>query len=241
VTGEVPVGGQARRPSPTFAELLAYEGVAEHVELRSPFGFLAFHGGLEAGTEVVASQASAEAGASLYVVVQPADLRWHVPSQQVLAAASPALAQFLAHVDIAVAVHGYGRRERPRQLLLGGTNRELAGHIADHLRAQLAEFEVIDDLELIPPEVRGLHKDNPVNVPPAGGVQLELPPLARGVSLRLADRSQPYSPVPGLVAGLAAAALAWPPDRPRRPPHAAPAGDDLRPDRLSATTKPTLR
>ena len=35
----------------TFADLLAAPGVVEVAELRSRFGFLAFHGGLEAGTE----------------------------------------------------------------------------------------------------------------------------------------------------------------------------------------------
>ena len=36
-----------------FAELLAHDGVEEDLELRSPFGFMAFHGGnLEEGTDV---------------------------------------------------------------------------------------------------------------------------------------------------------------------------------------------
>ena len=67
-----------------FAELLAHDGVVEDLELRSRFGFLAFHGGnLEVGTDVVATQAAAEAGASLYAVRQPEGLRWHVPSIEV--------------------------------------------------------------------------------------------------------------------------------------------------------------
>ena len=38
-----------------FADLLAHDGVEEDLELRSPFGFLTFHGGnLEEGTDLVA-------------------------------------------------------------------------------------------------------------------------------------------------------------------------------------------
>ena len=61
-----------------FADLLAHEGVTERVELSSPFGFMAFHGGsLERGTAEVAIAAAAASGASLYTVEQPEDLRWH--------------------------------------------------------------------------------------------------------------------------------------------------------------------
>src|SRR5690606_39793265 len=66
-----------------FAELLAHPGVEEQVELRSRFGFLAIHGGsLERGTAEVADAAAEQAGASLYAVRQPDDLRWHVPSDR---------------------------------------------------------------------------------------------------------------------------------------------------------------
>ena len=45
-----------------FDELLAHEGVEEIVELRSTFGFMAYHGGsLEEVTDVVAT-AAAETG-----------------------------------------------------------------------------------------------------------------------------------------------------------------------------------
>lgn len=82
-----------------FAELLAHDGVEEDLELRSPFGFLAFHGGnLEVGTDLVAARAAELAGASLYAVRQPPTLRWHLPSSEVTPEESPALAAFLAHV-----------------------------------------------------------------------------------------------------------------------------------------------
>ena len=40
-------------------------------------------------------------------------------------------------------------------------------------------FTVVDDLEAIPRELRGVHPRNPVNRPSGGGVQLELPPRVR--------------------------------------------------------------
>jgi phage replication-related protein YjqB (UPF0714/DUF867 family) len=196
-----------------FAELLATPGVVEQLDLRSPFGFLAFHGGaLEEMTDVVAAAAAARAGASYYGVLHPEGLDVHVPSIRVRPDESAALRRFVDHVGVAVAVHGYGRRERWTELLLGGTNRALADHLADHLRPALPGYDLVTDLDAIPVELRGLHRANPVNLPPAGGVQLELPPRVRGRS--------PRSPAPGpdglspptraLIDGLAAAARAWP-------------------------------
>jgi phage replication-related protein YjqB (UPF0714/DUF867 family) len=126
--------------------------------------------------------------------------------------ASAALTRFLDHVRVAVAVHGYGRRERWTQLLLGGSNRELAAHLAAHLRPALAGYDLLTDLDAMPEELRGLHRDNPVNLPPAGGVQLELPPRVRGRS-PLAPPAGPDGlspPTTALIEGLAAAARTWP-------------------------------
>jgi phage replication-related protein YjqB (UPF0714/DUF867 family) len=195
-----------------FAELLAHEGVEEELALRSRFGFLAFHGGnLEAGTDEVAVQAAATAGASLYAVRQPVGLRWHIPSIEVAPEDSPALAEFLDHVDVAVALHGYGRDGWWTRLLLGGRNRELAAHVAAHLRTTLPGYEVIDDLDTIPPELRGVHGANPVNRCPGGGVQLELPPRVRSRTPYWADlpEGDPVPHLADLVAGLAAAAATW--------------------------------
>jgi phage replication-related protein YjqB (UPF0714/DUF867 family) len=165
-----------------FDELLAHPGVREIVSLRSRFGFLAFHGGsLERGTDDVAITAAEQADASIYAVVQPPDFRWHIPSTAVDPASSEALAAFLDHVDVAVAVHGFGRPDRFTTILLGGSNRDLAAELAGHLRAALPEYSSVDDLEAIPKELRGLHRDNPVNRPRDGGVQLELPPRVRGL------------------------------------------------------------
>ena len=106
-----------------------------------------------------------------------------------------------------VAVHGYGAEGHWTTLLLGGRNRLLAAHVGSALRAELDPhgYDVIDDLEAIPPRLRGVHRDNPVNLPRAGGVQLELPPRVRGTS----PLSKPEYTV-ALIAGLATAAATWP-------------------------------
>ena len=163
----------------TWSDLLAHPAVTESVQLRSGAGILAFHGGLEGGTFEIASAAAARAGASFYGVDQPPDLRWHVPSAEVDPDRSPPLADFLAHVEVVVAVHGYGRLARPVDVLVGGVNRAQAGRLAVHLRLALPGFTVLDDLEAIPVGLRGLHPDNPVNRVAGGGVQVELPIRAR--------------------------------------------------------------
>ena len=164
-----------------LAELLESPGVVEETVLRSRFGFLALHGGLEQGTAEIARDAAARAGASFYAVVQPPGFRWHVPSHRFAAGASPALDAFCAHVDSAVSVHGYGRAGCWTRLLLGGGNRELAAELADELRVALPGYEAVTDLAEVPAELRGLHPGNPVNRAGHGGVQLELPPRVRGL------------------------------------------------------------
>ncbi len=163
-----------------FADLLRHPGVAEEIELRSRFGFLALHGGsLERGTAEIARAAADVAGASLYSVCQPEDLRWHIPSYHYDPADSPALAQFLDHVHEVVSIHGYGRKDQWRTLLVGGANRDLAGRAARALRDALPDYRVVDDLEEIPAPLRGVHPANPVNRTRRGGIQLELPPRVR--------------------------------------------------------------
>jgi phage replication-related protein YjqB (UPF0714/DUF867 family) len=163
-----------------FTELLRHPGVEEEVVLAGPVGFLAPHGGnLEKGTDVVAAAAAAASNASLYVVRQPADLRWHIPSTAFHPRESAALASFVAHVDAAIAVHGYGRLELRGTILVGGRNRELGAVVASALRACCRQLRVIDDLTRIPRELRGLHPANVVNLPRHAGVQIELPPSAR--------------------------------------------------------------
>lgn len=174
---------QVNREPITFAELLAKPGVIEVSDLKSRFGFCAFHGGnLERVTEQIASEAAARSGSSFYAVMQPPGMRHHIPSAQVSPDHSPALKAFIEHCDVVVAIHGYGRRKFFTSLLCGGQNRELAAHVAHHVRAVLPAYQTIDEIEEIPKALRGLHPDNPCNLPSHGGVQLELPPRVRGLS-----------------------------------------------------------
>jgi phage replication-related protein YjqB (UPF0714/DUF867 family) len=196
-----------------FDELLAHPGVEEVLEIGSTFGFMAYHGGsLEEVTDVVAREAAARSGASLYAVVQPPDFRWHIPSTAVRPEHSAALTAFLNHVDVVVTVHGYGRQDFWTTLLLGGRNRVLAEHLAGHLRTTLPEYTVVTDLEEIPQALRGLHAENPVNLPRGGGVQLELPPRVRGRSPIWAGWEGPglVPHTEALIDGLASAARSWP-------------------------------
>ena len=164
-----------------FRSLIARPDVDEVCELRSSFGIMAYHGGnLERTTDVIAEQVAARCGGSLYAVIQHAPRREHVPSITIRPDHSIRLGEFLDHVHTVIAVHGYGRETQFWNVLLGGRNRQLAGHLAGHLRAALpAAYGVVDDLEKIPRGLRGLHEANPVNLPANAGVQLELPPTIR--------------------------------------------------------------
>jgi phage replication-related protein YjqB (UPF0714/DUF867 family) len=187
-----------------LAELLATDGVDEIWESRSRVGVMAFHGGsLEVVTDTIAAEVAERSAASLYAIRQPWSLRWHIPSNAMDPADSPALQAFLAHVDSAIAIHGWGTdgwtpdSRRPsagasntfrfssdgvdRPILVGGRNRELAGRVAEALRAALPSYDVVDDLERIPPSLRGLDPRNLVNRVRDGGVQLELTPRVRGL------------------------------------------------------------
>ena len=194
-------------------DLLDHPGVEEVLELRGRFGFMAFHGGsLEERTDLVARTAADRAGASYYGVHQPAGLRQHVPSHRFTGDQSQSLAEFLDHVDVVITVHGYGRRGLFTTMLLGGGNRDLAAHVAPHLRRALPAYLVEDDIEQIPKELRGLHPKNPVHAPRNGGVQLELPPRVRGTSPLWWDWEGPH-PTPhtaALIDGLVNAATTWP-------------------------------
>jgi phage replication-related protein YjqB (UPF0714/DUF867 family) len=209
-----PRPASARRrsgPGPqSLSALLSEPGVTEVSQLRSRFGFLAIHGGgLEEMTDAIAERAAAASGASVYLLRHPDRYPHHLPSTLFDPAESPRLAEFLDHVDVAVSLHGYGRMGRSTQLLAGGRNRALATHLARHIR--LTGYQVVTDLDDIPPELRGLHPDNPVNRVRHGGAQLELSVRVRGLS--------PRSPLPGddglspvtsaLVRGLADAARCW--------------------------------
>ena len=196
-----------------LSHLLTMDGVSEHSVLRSNFGFMAFHGGsLEEMTDVVASRAAERAGASYYGIQLPDNLEWHIPSHKVTADQSPALSEFLNHVNIVITVHGFGRAGFFTSLLLGGRNRRLAGHLSASLQQHLPAYRIVDELEDIPQNLRGLHQDNPVNSVEHAGVQLELPPRVRGSSPLWWDWEGPgLTPhTESLIDALVECATTWP-------------------------------
>ncbi len=196
-----------------FKALLAAPGVEEIVELRGPFGFMAYHGGaLEVMTDVIAAAAARRSNASLYAVVQPDGMREHLASTLVRPAESARLDDFLGHVDVVVTIHGFGQRGLFGSLLLGGRNRVLAEHVGRSLRRTLPAYDIVTDLDRIPVNLRGLHAANPVNLVAGCGVQIELPPRVRGASPMWWDWEGPgLTPhTVALIDGLVDAATTWP-------------------------------
>lgn len=196
----------------SLRELLERPNVEEVLELRGAFGLMAPHGGaLEERTDLIARTVAERTGASYYGVHQPADLRWHVPSHRYTGDQSPRLERFLGHVSVLVTLHGYGRMGYFTTILLGGSNRDLARHLADPLRRALPAYVVEDDAERIPHDLAGRHPNNPVNVPRNGGVQIELPPRVRGSSPLWWDWEAPH-PTPhtaALIDALVDAVSTW--------------------------------
>ena len=195
-----------------FATLLNRPGVSEILTLRSRFGFMAFHGGwLEEITDDIATEAARRSGASMYAVLQGPDDQWHLPSHLVRPQESASLATFLDHVDVAISIHGFGRPDLMRSVVLGGRNRQLAEHVAINLIEHLPHYEVLHKTDEVPTRFAGQHPNNPVNLPQFGGVQVELPPRIRGKSPLWSGFKGPGR-VPhheALIAGLAQAASTW--------------------------------
>jgi phage replication-related protein YjqB (UPF0714/DUF867 family) len=186
-----------------LAELLTLPGVREECVLRSNVGFMALHGGSQdRGTDQIASRAAEQAGASYYTVVQPAELRVHLTSRRHKPEHSALFRAFLRHVDISISVHGYGRdgfalwidpdrglviepygpavrgnQSGPlRGIILGGLNVDLLSAARQLLHNRFADYHVADGRVRL-----GFHPDNPVNLPSARGIQVELPPGLRGI------------------------------------------------------------
>lgn len=176
--------------------------------LGSRVGVMAYHGGdLEVGTDQIADLVTERTGASLYAVRQPEGMRHHLTSKRFRPEHSERLAAFVDHVRVVVTLHGYGRRSMFRTVLVGGGTRDFAALVATSLRRTLPGYEVIDELDDIPPELRGVHPRNPVNLPPERGVQVELPPRVRGNGpfWNAWDGSFPTPHTERLVDGLVAA------------------------------------
>ena len=162
-----------------FDQLLAHPEVSEHLRLASTVGVMALHGGIEKETDAIAAEVASRTGASLYLVHQSERLRWHVPSIHYDPGASEQLASFLDHVDVAVSLHGFGRRHLRRAVLVGGASDSLSDDMSRRLRSATS-LNVLTGDE-IPPGLQGRHPANPVNLPSGGGVQLELSHSCRHV------------------------------------------------------------
>ena len=187
-----------------LAELLAMPGIREECILRSNVGFMALHGGSQdRGTEQIARRAADETGASYYAIVQPSGLRVHLTSRRHDPDHSVHLRTFLEHVDVAISVHGFGRdgfalwlnpnrgliiepygpatrgeQTGPlRGVIVGGLNAPLVAAARQLFQRRFAGcYHVADERVRL-----GFHPDNPVNLPSAHGVQVELPPGLRGI------------------------------------------------------------
>ncbi len=186
-----------------LAQLLTMPGTREECVLRSSVGFMALHGGSQdRGTEQIARRAAKEANASYYAIVQPAGLRVHLTSRLHDPEHSAQLRAFLEHVEVAISVHGFGRegfslwcdpdrglvvepygpavrgsQTRPlRGIIVGGLNTQLLDAARRLFHERFAGYHVADERIRL-----GFHPDNPVNLPSAHGVQVELPPGLRGI------------------------------------------------------------
>jgi phage replication-related protein YjqB (UPF0714/DUF867 family) len=196
----------------TYADVVARPEVEEVVARRGRIGLMAYHGGtLEVLTDTIAATVAERTGSSYYGLVQTDEEPDHFPSISVDPGCSEALAAFVDHVDVAITIHGFGRPTMMSSLLLGGGNRRLADHLAASLDTALPAYDVITDLEVIPRPLRGLHARNPVNLPPEGGVQIELPPRVRGLSPLWWDwEGEGLTPhTEALIDGLARAIERW--------------------------------
>ena len=142
--------------------------------IQGPLGLMALHGGIEPPTYAIARKVAGATDASLYAVVQPEyrDDGGHLTSTLYSRCESRLLDAFLDRVEVAVSVHGMNRRGMNGKIALGGRNRRLAARLGSVLTD--AGFEAIDELERIPGYLRGTHPDNPVNLPPGRGVQMEI-------------------------------------------------------------------
>ncbi|MFG2358889.1 poly-gamma-glutamate hydrolase family protein [Streptomyces sp. NPDC048521] len=191
----------------------------EHVEIEgvplvatllpgSGIGLLSLHGSNEGGTAELAELVARRCGATSLVFTQPGVRRpVHIPSPRMAADHCALLRAFLDRVCLTVSLHGHMRPWATHTLFLGGGNREAALVLAEELRALTPRFRTVTDLTAIPPALRGLHPRNPVNLTRLGGVQVELPLLARTTG---AADTPPRPVADALAAGVARLAQRWP-------------------------------
>ncbi|MEU1407648.1 poly-gamma-glutamate hydrolase family protein [Streptomyces sp. NPDC005728] len=166
----------------TRSERVVIEGVEFLATLTvrsSGIGLLALHGSKEGGTAELAHEVAARTETTALVFTQPAGDPVHIPSHRMSAPACETLQEFLASVALVISLHGHLRPDTPDAIFLGGSNRPAAHTLARSLTLLAPGFETVTDIPRIPTGLRGLHPRNPVNLTPAGGVQVELPLTAR--------------------------------------------------------------
>ncbi|MEU9479901.1 poly-gamma-glutamate hydrolase family protein [Streptomyces sp. NPDC048191] len=188
----------------TRTEQVEIEGVAMVATLvpGDGVGLLALHGSNEGGTARLAETVARRCGATSLVFTQPGTRRpVHIPSPRMAADHCVLLREFLSHVALTVSLHGHMRPETPHSVFLGGRNRDAAQVLAEAFAAGAPRFPAVVDLAAIPSGLRGVHPRNPVNLTRLGGVQVELPLLAR--TSGGTDRP-PAQVVDALAAGVAA-------------------------------------
>jgi len=155
--------------------------VQEYVRLEGPLGLMAIHGGgIEPGTEEIARFVASHSGASLYVYAgrrSGGNLSLHRPSHDMRIEERALVVQFLNHVQTAISIHGHGRREN--RVYVGGLHQIMVQHFVELARPTFSHYEWISDPKIIPPGLSGQSPTNLVNLPPARGMQLELPPRLR--------------------------------------------------------------
>jgi phage replication-related protein YjqB (UPF0714/DUF867 family) len=155
--------------------------VQEYLRLEGPLGLMAIHGGgIEPGTEEIARFVACHSGASLYVYAgrrSAGNLPLHRPSHDMRIEERALVVQFLNHVKTAISIHGHGRRQN--RVYVGGLHQRMVQHFVELARPALSQYEWISDPKIIPSGLRGLSLSNVVNLPPARGMQLELPPQLR--------------------------------------------------------------
>ncbi|MGW2649377.1 poly-gamma-glutamate hydrolase family protein [Streptomyces sp. NPDC001393] len=143
-------------------------------------GLLALHGSNEGGTAELARTVAHRCGATSLVFTQPGVRRpVHIPSPRMAVDHCALLREFLERVALTVSLHGHLRPEAPHTVFLGGGNRDAAHVLAEAFATGIPQFPAVTDLRAIPASLRGVHPRNPVNLTRLGGVQVELPLLAR--------------------------------------------------------------
>ena len=174
-------------------------------------GVLALHAGVDIGTGEIAQEIANQANVSMLSFRQPGlGIPLHVKSSLYDPDACTELRDFLLRSHIVISLHGHSRSSSSNAIFVGGRNRLLARKVTADIRREVTDVEVIGSLRRIPSDLRGLNRANPVNCSVGGGVQLELPTVARGFlepdeEARNADGTWGFEETParqGVIEGL---------------------------------------